>query len=47
MKLLPFNFIQGFIEAVKVWQFTNEESMLTRFNNEDPGSSLFKKFVLN
>lgn len=46
--MLPFNLIQGFIEAVKVWQFTKkEESMMTKFKDEDPGSSLIKKSVLN
>lgn len=36
------NFVQGLIEAVKVWEFLKkEESMLTKFKALYPGESLF------
>lgn len=36
------NFVQGLIEAVKVWEFLKkEESMLTKFKALYPGECLF------
>ena len=44
IKILRFDFIQGLIEAVKVWQFKKkEESMFTKFKAMEPGRFLFSK----